>query len=190
MSPAQPGEPGELVVLVDDADVEVGMAPKLDAHRAPGQRHRAFSVFAHDDEHRLLVQRRASTKYHFGGLWSNACCSHPRPGEAVADAALRRLREEMGVEADRVTVLGMFEYRATDAGSGLVEHELDHVVLARVANDPTPDPSEADAFRWLPLAELQAELADTPSGMAPFTPWFRPALEVVLGAGWPPERPT
>src|SRR5689334_1471602 len=99
----------EQVVLVDEDDREVGLASKLDAHRA-GQRHRAVSVFVFDTDGRLLLQRRSAGKYHSGGRWANTCCSHPRPGESTGEAASRRLREEMGVECS-LEPRGQFTYR-------------------------------------------------------------------------------
>src|SRR5689334_7965348 len=112
----------ERVVLVDERDREVGTMPKLAAH-AEGALHRAFSVFVLNAAGELLLQRRAAAKYHCGGLWTNSCCGHPRPGEPVADAARRRLREEMGFDCELASV-GSFVYRA-EVGGGLVEHEYD-----------------------------------------------------------------
>jgi isopentenyl-diphosphate Delta-isomerase len=168
------------VVLVDCADRPVGVAEKHAAHVVPGQLHRAFSVFIHDRFGRLLLQQRAMSKYHFGGRWTNACCSHPRPGEDVIDAAHRRLCDEMGLRASALSRVGMFEYRAYDEVSGLVEHELDHVIVGRCDDVPRPDPSEASDFAWLTVSELDCRLNDAPEL---FTPWLRPALDVVLAAG-------
>ena len=170
------------VVVVDAEDRELGTADKLTAHQPPGQLHRAFSVFVCDRDGRLLLQRRAATKYHFAGLWSNACCSHPRPAEGVLDAARRRLAEEIGLEAHTLEVAGRFEYEATDASSGLVEHELDHVVLTRTDAEPQLDPTEADAYLWIEPAELHRYLD---GDELPVTPWFRPALAVATAGGWP-----
>src|SRR3954469_14253008 len=114
----------ETVVLVDEDDREVGLAPKLRAHER-GLLHRAFSVFVLNARGEVLLQRRADGKYHSAGLWTNTACGHPRPGEPVAAAARRRLREEMGFECALVAA-GTFVYRAR-VGSELVEHELDHL---------------------------------------------------------------
>lgn len=177
--PADPPS-GLEVVLVDGEDREVGRAPKVAAHRPPGLRHRAFSLFVHDGAGALLLQRRAFEKYHFGGRWTNTCCSHPAPGELVADAARRRLREEMGIGVGPLRAAGRFEYRAVDAASGLVEHELDHVVVGpAAASAPRPAPQEVAAWRWVDLPALLDELRAAP---ATFTPWFAPAL--ALAAPW------
>src|SRR5688572_2367880 len=88
----------EEVILVDETDKETGTMEKLEAHRK-GLLHRAFSVFIFNDQGEMLLQKRAATKYHSAGLWTNACCSHPRPGEATLSAANRRLKEEMGLDA-------------------------------------------------------------------------------------------
>lgn len=172
----------ERVVIVDADDRELGTEDKLTAHRPPARLHRAFSVFVCDGGGRLLLQRRAGTKYHFAGLWSNACCSHPRPAEAVLDAARRRLGEEIGLKPDALELAGRFEYRAADEASGLVEHELDHVVLARTDAEPRLNAREADAYLWIDPAELRGYLD---AGVLPVTPWFRPALAVATAGGWP-----
>src|SRR5919107_4041297 len=101
----------ETVVLIDEADATLGTGEKLDVHRT-GALHRAFSVFAFNDAGELLLQRRALGKYHSGGLWANTCCGHPRPGEATADAARRRLFEELGIACGSLAPAGVYRYRA------------------------------------------------------------------------------
>lgn len=166
-------DPPDRVILVDEHDRPIGEAEKLEVHTGEGQRHRAFSVFLVDGDGRQLLQRRALGKYHFGGLWSNACCSHPRPGEDIARAAERRLREELGLSGLALEPVTRFEYKARDPASGLIEHEVDHVLVGRLDHDPTPERAEVEAFRWIRPAELDAELAAEPSA---FTPWFPLAL--------------
>lgn len=167
------------VILVDRNDAVVGRADKLLAHRPPGLLHRAFSVFVHDGAGRVLLQQRAATKYHFAGLWSNACCSHPRVGEPVLAAAHRRLREELGLVARDATVLGRFEYHAIDRASGLVEWEIDHVVLTAAEGTPMPDPAEVAAFEWVAVDDLLMQLQ---TGDRAMTPWFAPAFDLVLSS--------
>lgn len=170
----------EDVILVDADDREVGTAPKLDAHHT-GALHRAFSVFVFDSRGDLLLQRRARTKYHSGGLWTNTCCGHPRPGEDTGRAARRRLREEMGFTCP-LTAVGSFTYRAEVRG-GLLEHELDHVYVGVHDGVPLPSPAEVDAWRRRPVSVIQAAL-ERDAGR--FTVWFAPALTIALGAGVPP----
>jgi len=168
-APALEGQTEPEVVLVDEQDREIGTMPKLAAHEPPGRLHRAFSVFVFHPDGRALLHRRAASKYHFGGLWTNACCSHPRPGEQVGAAARRRLMEEMRLDAEcepRFT----FIYEAADEAGGLIERELDHVCTAVCAADPEPDPEEADCWRWVDPVELDQEIAESPEL---FTPWFR-----------------
>ena len=157
----------ERVVLVDERDAELGTAEKQQAHR-DGSLHRALSVFVRDGAGRLLLQRRAAGKYHSGGQWTNTCCSHPRPGEDAAEAARRRLEEEMGIGCELRPAF-TFVYRE-DVGGGLTEHEYDHVFAGCFDGEPRPDPEEVDGWRWATLDEVRAELEANPEA---FTPWFR-----------------
>jgi isopentenyl-diphosphate Delta-isomerase len=167
----------ELVVLVDERDREIGIVEKLRAH-VTGERHRAVSVFVFDAIGRILLQRRADDKYHSAGRWANTCCSHPRPGEAPADAAQRRLREEMGLDC-ALTAVGNFTYRA-DVGGGLVEHELDHVFVGRSASEPVPDPGEVREYRWAHLDDIVREMRERPND---FVAWLAPAMAALRRAG-------
>ena len=161
----------EHVILVDERDAPVGVAEKLEAHRA-GALHRAFSVFVQDRAGQVLLQRRAEAKYHSGGLWSNTCCGHPRPGEDTRAAATRRLREEMGV-ACALEAVGGFVYRAR-LGE-LTEHEFDHVFAGRFDGDPRPDPAEVVEWRWMNLDALTRDLEARPER---YTVWLVNALSV------------
>lgn len=161
----------DAVILVNASDEPIGTAGKIDAH-SNAQLHRAFSVFIVAPDNRILLQRRADGKYHSGGLWSNACCGHPRPGEATRDAAQRRLREEMGIDCELVST-GAFTYRAA-VSDDLVEHEYDHVFVGKCAGNPTPDPQEIQEWRWVSLDDLTAWLEREPEA---FTVWFAQALD-------------
>lgn len=162
----------DVVVLVDHAGTAVGVAPKLEAHRT-GRLHRAVSVVLFDESGRLLLQRRATTKYHSGGLWSNTCCGHPRPGESVLDAAGRRLLGELGITGCELTEVSRFVYVA-NVGNDLVEHELDHVLIGRWSGDMSPDPAEVSETRWIERQKMFAELTGTP---ARFTAWMRDVVD-------------
>ena len=160
LGPEGAGAPEEEhVVLVDERDVAIGTQEKLRAHRDAAL-HRAVSVFVFDGSGAMLLQRRAAGKYHSGGLWSNAACGHPRPGETPADAPHRRLREEMGIDCPLAPAF-TFTYRA-ELGAGLVEHEVDHVFVGRSGADPAPDPGEVDGWRWVALDAVRADLAAIP----------------------------
>lgn len=168
-------DPDDLI-LVDEHDNEVGHAPKLAAHENGGRLHRAFSIFIFNAAGEMLLQRRAAGKYHFGGLWTNACCSHPRRGQTTVDAAHARLREEFGFDtelAERFT----FVYRATDPTSGLTEHEFDHVFTGRFDGTPRPNPDEIGEWKWARPADLLADVTARPNA---YTPWFKLAVERVL----------
>lgn len=161
----------ELVILVDENDHPIGSAPKLEVHEQ-GLLHRAVSLLLRDDKGRFLLQRRADAKYHSGGLWSNTCCGHPRPGESIESAALRRLRAEMGILECNIRRVSSFLYR-TAVGNGLVEHEVDHVMVGEWSGKPEPDPSEVAEWRWVSESALYADLAVNPER---YTPWLSGVL--------------
>ena len=163
----------ERVILVSEDDEVIGDAPKLEVHRT-GQLHRAFSVFVHDEEGRILLQRRAQSKYHSPGLWSNSCCGHPRPGEDTRDAATRRLREEMGITCELRHVKS-FTYHAT-LGGELVEHELDHIFIGETEDGIVHDTAEVSEWTWQTPEEIEAWLAREP---ASFTAWFPAAFRAL-----------
>ena len=122
----------EKVILVDENDTQVGLMPKLEAHQK-GLLHRAFSVFIFNSNHQLLLQKRAVSKYHSGGLWTNTCCSHPREGEETINAANRRLIEEMGIKTNLRKVFD-FIYKA-ELDNELTENEFDYTVWFKIAFD-------------------------------------------------------
>ena len=161
----------DLVMLVDPQDRVIGTAGKMQVHRE-ALLHRACSVVLFNSRGEILLQRRNPEKYHSGGLWSNTCCTHPRPDEAPLTAAVRRLTEEMGLVCDLAPAFS-FLYRA-DVDEGLVEHEFDHVFLGRVDADPLPDQREVSEWRWQAPALVRLELDRRPEA---FTAWFAPLFD-------------
>lgn len=159
------------VVLVDQDDREIGTLPKLEAHRQ-GRCHRAVSVFLRDAGGRLLLQRRAAGKYHSPGLWSNTCCSHPRPGEDVLGAAARRLGEEMGLAAG-LEHLFSTHYRAL-VSDHLIEDEIVHVFGGVAGGPPKPDASEVAGWCWKTPDEVRRDLRARPEA---YTVWLRKYIE-------------
>lgn len=180
-----------LVELVDRAGRPVGSCPVHQAHTAPGQLHRAFSVLLYDPSGRALLQRRAAAKTRFALRWSNTCCGHPAPGQDPAAAARIRLTQELGISPAQLTPLveaGVFRYRADDAATERVEHEWDHVFVATLVHGAShhgalsPDASEVCAVRWANPGALAAEIDARP---ADFTPWLAGVLGLALKV--PPE---
>ena len=163
----------EEVILVDASDQPVGVMEKMAAHRQ-ARLHRAFSVFIFNSRGEMLLQQRASEKYHSAGLWTNACCSHPRPGEDTAAAAVRRLREELGFTTALEKLLE-FTYR-TEYENGLTEFEFDHVFIGTYDEAIFPDRTEVSDYRYQSLSRIGAELIAAP---AAFTSWFRLAFPLV-----------
>jgi isopentenyl-diphosphate Delta-isomerase len=179
MTPMNDAE--EYVVLVDGDDQAIGVAPKLRAH-IEGLRHRAISVLVANSSGELLLQRRHIGKYHSGGLWTNTCCSHPRPDEASAAAAARRLQEEMGF-ACKLRPLFVTSYCAPLAG-GLIENELVHVYGGIHDGEVAPDPSEVDEISWLAPDLIARDVVARPDR---YTVWFSkyvreflPAIEALV----------
>jgi len=166
----------EKIVLVDEQDRAVGVEEKIRVHQL-GALHRAFSVFVVNAEGQLMMQRRALTKYHSRGLWSNTCCGHPRPDEPLEQAARRRLKEEMGFDS-HLTELFAFVYRA-ELEDGLVENEYDHVLLGCFEGIPEPDPAEIVEWKWVNLATLSVDIEEHPES---YTYWFRISFDRFLRA--------
>lgn len=164
----------EKVILVDDQDSEIGTEEKLTAHRL-GLLHRAFSVFVFNDQGHLLLQQRASTKYHSPLLWTNTCCSHPKPNESTIDAAKRRCKEEMGIEPT-ITPAFSFVYKA-ELDQGLIEHEYDHVFIGSWNADPVINNEEVADYKWIALEELKADVDLHPQQ---YTVWFKICLDRVI----------
>jgi len=157
----------EEVILVDELDNPIGLMEKLEAHEK-ALLHRALSVLIFNSKNEFLLQQRSDNKYHSPGLWTNACCSHPRAGETVEAAAERRLREEMGMSCQTQKVFH-FTYKA-EFENGLTEHELDHVFLGKTDSLPVLNPDEAKSYRYLDLESLISEIESHPEN---FTPWFK-----------------
>lgn len=164
------------VILVDRDDREVGVMEKLQAH-VEGKLHRAFSVFIFNEKDELLLQQRALSKYHSGGLWTNTCCSHPKPNEKTIDGARRRLIEEMGFSTD-VDWVGHVLYQA-EFGNGLIEHEFDHVFLGYHDGNININLDEVETYKWISIQELEEWIQNKPTD---FTAWFGLCLEKVKQA--------
>ena len=157
----------EYVILVDTDDNEIGRMEKMQAHEE-AVLHRAFSVFLFNEKGEMLIHRRAQHKYHSGGLWTNTCCSHPRPGEATEAAAHRRLMEELGMDCAIEEQFSFLYKRALD--HGLTEHELDHVFIGKYEELPNFNEDEIDACKYISIDDLLASIRSEPET---YTEWFR-----------------
>ncbi|SDQ05449.1 isopentenyl-diphosphate delta-isomerase [Chryseobacterium soldanellicola] len=161
----------EFVVLVNPADEVLGLMEKQQAH-VNGLLHRAFSVFLFNDKGEMLLQKRASEKYHSPGQWTNAVCSHPRNNESYLDGAKRRVKEELGIETELSEKFN-FIYKA-DVGNGLWEHELDHVFIGTYNSEFNLNQNEVEQVRYISIEDLDKEIAENPEK---FTEWFKIILE-------------
>ena len=158
----------EQLILVDDHDREIGYKGKADCHTGKGVLHRAFSIFVFNRDNELLLQQRSPSKMLWPGYWSNTCCSHPRRGEAMADAVTRRLKQELGF-ACPLEYLYKFKYQAQFGAVG-AEHELCSVYFGRYDGPVDPTITEIAAWRFVGVEELERELQTAPET---FTPWFK-----------------
>ena len=163
----------EYVILVDENDLETGIMEKMKAHRE-AVLHRAFSVFIFNQRGELMLQQRAFSKYHSPGLWTNTCCSHPRPGETTPDAAHRRMTEEMGFDCEFEEAFS-FIYKA-ELDNNLTEYEYDHVFIGTSGKLPLINTDEAADFRFASMPEIRKEMNAGPEN---FTIWFRIAFDRV-----------
>lgn len=187
MPQPSPDREQHLVELVDPAGRRTGTATVAQAHTAPGQLHRAFSVLLlSPDRRELLLQQRAVVKTRFPGRWANTCCGHPAPGQPVLAAAAARLAEELRVSGLELSEAGICRYRAADPEHGIVEHEHDHVLLGQLPPEQplAPDPAEVAALRWVGPAELSRLLAGPPGAYAPWLALLAARLAAVAGPPW------
>lgn len=156
-----------MVILVDVNDNPIGQMSKMEAHEK-GILHRAFSVLIFNSNGELLLQRRAVGKYHSGGLWTNTCCSHPKPGQDTATAAVKRLQEEMGICAN-IDYHSCFIYRA-ELDHGLQEHEFDHIYTGRSDEQPVLNPDEVMEYTYLSPEDVSEDMFKNPDA---YSVWFR-----------------
>jgi isopentenyl-diphosphate delta-isomerase len=168
----------EQIILVSEKDEQVGTMGKLEAHEK-GLLHRAFSIFIKNSEGKFLLQQRAKTKYHSGGLWTNTCCGHPRDGEDTLAAAHRRLGEEMGFDCPLEEAF-VFHYE-TALDHGLKENEIDHVFVGTFEGTVVANPDEADSYAWRTRDEIEADLAEHPER---YTYWFGVAMDKARAGGF------
>jgi isopentenyl-diphosphate Delta-isomerase len=158
------------VILVDEQDNEVGSMEKLEAHRK-GLLHRAFSVLLFNSKGEMLLQKRSANKYHSAGLWTNACCSHPRPGEQMEDAVRRRLLEEMGINIQaEYAYKFLYKVKLDD----LTEYECDHVYVGEFDGEPSPNVNEVQSWKYANLTALKKDVLLNPDA---YTYWFRLILD-------------
>ena len=157
----------ENVILVNENDEQIGLMPKLEAHEK-AILHRAFSVVVLNSKNEIMLQQRASQKYHSPLLWTNTCCSHQREGESNIEAGSRRLFEEMGFKTE-LKELFHFIYKAP-FDNGLTEHELDHVMIGYYNDEPKINPEEVEDWKWMKIEDVKIEMGNRPEL---YTVWFK-----------------
>lgn len=174
--------PKRNIILVDVTDRPIGIGEKMKVHQE-GKLHRAFSVFIFNSQRELLLQKRAKEKYHSGGLWTNTCCSHPRPRKDIKKEAQKRLKEEMGIKADLKEVFN-FIYKAKI--DDLIEYEFDHVLVGTLDGMPKINKKEAENWQWIKLKDLGKDIKKNPQK---YTYWlrlivanFKNKLKVLVGS--------
>lgn len=159
------------VVLVDVNDKELGTMEKLQVHQL-GLLHRAFSVFIFNSKDELLIHKRAEGKYHSGGLWTNSCCSHPFLNESYTNAAVRRVKEELGMTISEVEKVGVLIYKVK-LDQGLIEHEYDYILVTKSDEVPNLNPEEASDFKYESVDSIRKQMQEEPDK---FTFWFKKIL--------------
>lgn len=167
------------VILVDEQDVQTGTMEKMEAHQK-ALLHRAFSIFIFNDKGEMLLQKRADRKYHSAGLWTNTCCSHPKPGEDTLTAATFRLQEEMGFNS-KLTKAFDFIYKVP-FDNGLTEYEFDHVFVGSFGGEIVPNTEEVSDYCYKPIEEIKTSILSHPQK---YTEWFKiafPKMETYLQA--------
>jgi len=157
----------EKVILVNENDEQIGLMPKLEAHEK-AQLHRAFSIFILNSKNEVMLQQRASEKYHSPLLWTNTCCSHQREGETNIQAGNRRLQEEMGFSTE-LKELFHFIYKAP-FDNGLTEHELDHVMIGYFDKEPLINKEEVESWKWMDIDAIKDDMQQNPEI---YTVWFK-----------------
>jgi isopentenyl-diphosphate delta-isomerase len=157
----------EHVILVDKQDNELGTMEKMEAHQR-GLLHRAFSILIFNSKGEMLIQQRAESKYHSGGLWTNACCSHPRPGETIVQAGKRKLLQEMGFVCD-LSFSHKFMYKV-ELENELTEYEWDYVLIGNYDEAPIINPEEAQSWKYQSLDSIKADVHYNPDA---YTTWFK-----------------
>ncbi|MGB9598496.1 MAG: isopentenyl-diphosphate Delta-isomerase [Minisyncoccales bacterium] len=163
----------EKVILVDKNDKEIGSEEKLKAH-VLGKRHRAFSLFIFNKKGELLLQKRAKEKYHSGGLWTNSCCSHPRPNEDLEKAVQRRVKEELGITIKKVKKIGKIHYKRKIGR--LIENEIDHIFSTVWNGKPKINKKEVEKTKWIKMEDLKREIKKEPKK---FTVWLKIILKKI-----------
>lgn len=162
------------IVLVNENDERIGVMEKMEAHQK-ALLHRAYSIFIFNNKGELLMQKRSENKYHSGGLWTNTCCSHPRPNETNVHGATRRLKEEMGFTTKMEKAFD-FIYKA-EFDNGLTEHEFDHVLIGNYDGKVDPDPNEVAEWKYMSLEDIEKDLEANPDK---YTVWFKIAFPKLL----------
>lgn len=165
----------ELVVLVDEQNNPIGTADKDTVHTATTPLHRAFSLFLFNSKNQVLLTKRAQAKKTFPGVWTNAVCGHLSIDETPAAAAVRRLREELGITGVSVREVSPYRYRFADQ-NGIIENEICPILVGFTDSDPTPHPLEADEWKWVDWNEFLSEIKNNPG---PYSPWSREEAEII-----------
>lgn len=165
----------EKLIWVDLMDHEIGYGEKLETHQK-NILHRAFSVFLYS-KGKILIQQREKHKYHSGELWANSCCSHPRKGEELLEAAYRRVKEELGIKENNYKLQEIDSFIYFQSYGNLSEYEFDHVIVGEYSGEIIPNPEEIQDYRWISYDNLEKELLETPEK---FSAWFLIAAPKVL----------
>lgn len=158
------------IALVNKDDEIIGFEDKLEVHKL-GLLHRAFSILVFNDKDEILLQKRASTKYHSPGLWTNTCCSHLIENQDFETYIHNRLQDEMGFDC-KLEFQFKFTYKK-NFDNGLTEYETDHIYKGIWEGVPKPNPDEVDEYKWISMEDLRQDIIKNPDS---YTYWFKEIL--------------
>ena len=161
-------DPNEQLILVDSDDNEIGYSSKSECHKDLGLLHRAFSIFLFNSTGELLIQKRSIKKELWGQYWSNSCCSHPRKGEDLYEAAIRRVQQELSIECS-LNFLYKFQYHENYTESGS-EHELCSVFYGLYDGTISCNENEIEDWRMISSTQLNEEIGQS---NILYTPWLK-----------------
>ena len=130
---------------------------------AEGLWHRTVHIWAFDSNRRILFQLRSRVKENNPGLLDTSCAGHISAGDSSVNAAVRELREELGVHKSSRDLEYLFEAKHESVlnGGSYLDNEYYDVYRITLSDDEikllVPQPGEVDGFVWMTREEFFAK---------------------------------